>query len=80
MDGVVFKCMVILSEVSRLSLVGLILDSWHLHVVFITARKRSLREGYAFTPVCDSVNRGGGACMSHDQQECIPVGCVPPAH
>ena len=35
MDGVVFKCMVILSEVSRLSLVGLILDSWHLHVVFI---------------------------------------------
>ena len=36
---------------------------------FITARKRSLREGYVFTPVCDSVNRGvcmvlfGGACV-----------------
>ena len=31
-------------------------------VYVITARKRSLREGYVFTPVCDSVNRGGRAC------------------
>ena len=28
----------------------------------VTARKRSLREGYVFTPVCDSVNGEGHAC------------------
>ena len=31
-------------------------------IILITARKRSLREGYVFTGVCDSVNRGG-ACV-----------------
>ena len=34
----------------------------HLLLVFIiTARKHSLREGYVFTGVCDSVNGGGRA-------------------
>ena len=32
------------------------------HLIF-TARKRSLREGYVFTGVCDSVNRGGHAWL-----------------
>ena len=32
---------------------------WKCHYLIFTALKRSLREGYVFTPVCDSVNRGG---------------------
>ena len=40
--------------------------------LFITPRKRSLGQGYVFTPVCDSVHKGG-VC---------PIACwdTPPGH
>ena len=47
-------------------------------MAIFTARKRSLREGYVFTPVCDSVNRGGrawlltgGACVVAHGGVCV---------
>ena len=35
------------------------------HVCVITVRKRSLGQGNFFTPVCDSVHRGGWWCLPH---------------
>ena len=37
-------------------------DGIVISVKLVTARKRSLGQGNVFTPVCDSVHRGGGVC------------------
>ena len=57
---------------------------WHFsfwHQVIFTARKGSLRRLF-FTPVCDSVNRGGvrgqGGGGMHGQEACIAGGCAWP--
>ena len=43
-----------------------------LECMLVTVRKRSLGQGYVFTGVCHSVNRGGGSASVH-------VGIHPPA-
>ena len=43
---------------------------------FTTARKRSLGQGNVFTPVCHSVHRGKGVCLTPPHPECRPGGEV----
>ena len=45
-------------------------------ISIVTARKRSLGQGNIFTPVCHSVNRGGGipACIAGGIPTCLAAG------
>ena len=45
--------------------------------LFLIPHIRSMQEGVVFSHVCRSVHRGSQ--VNKFEQECIPVGCVPPA-
>ena len=51
--------------------------SLHTHSVF-TARKRSLRQGFVFTRVCDSVHRGGEYLGRYPRGRYTPLGRYTP--